>query len=177
MPAFSVYAMQNPSEYNRVLEYLYQKSLILHDTTDFHPVLHFYFIDALAHIDYTLSVLSYNFQSVRNEMSREYLRWRIDEEQKGDRARFPEFINWLKTRDPNKFESIPVVWSLVYDEETKVGYRSFRLVIDPDSNLPPPAGFFFMAVDEFFDSEFLKSLYTGASLSTLFEEFLQGGTD
>ena len=173
MPAFPEYAMQDPNEYNRVLQYLNQKSLILHDTTDFHPVLYFYFIDTLAHIDYTLSVLSYNFQSIRNEMSREYLRWRIDEEKKGDRAYFPAFINWLKEFHPQKFELLPVVWSLVYDEASEASYRSFRLVIDPDSNVPPTSAFFFMAIDEFYDQEFLKSLYNGASLSQLLEEFLR----
>lgn len=157
----------------QALQHLYRKSLILHDTSDFHPVLYFYLVDSLAHIDYTLTVLVYNFQSIRNEMSREYLRWRIDEEQKGDRALFPEFINWLKTRDRDKFDSLPLVWTLVYDEEVQADYRSFRLVIDPDSNRPPPPAFFHAIIDEFFENDFLKSLYNGASLARLFEEFLQ----
>ncbi|HZD43716.1 MAG TPA: hypothetical protein VE134_06615, partial [Methanomicrobiales archaeon] len=49
--------------------------------------------------------------------------------------------------------------------------RSFRLVIDPDSNQPIPARFFIDAIDEFFEKDFLKSLYMGASLSNLFETF------
>jgi hypothetical protein len=165
--------MQEPNEYTRIMQYFYGKSLILHDTSDFQPVLRFYFMDALAHIDYTLSLLGYNTASIRNEMTREYLRWRIDEEEKGDRVHFRRFINWLKTNHPQKFEDIPAVWSLVYDDESPAQYRSFRLVLDPDSNLAIPPAFFYMAIDEFFDQEFLKSLYNGNSLATLFETYLR----
>lgn len=164
--------MQDSNEYSRVLQYLYGKSLILHDTADFNPVLYFYFIDSLAHLDYTISVMAYNFQSIRNEMSRQYLRWRIDEEERGERAHFGEFINWLKERYPEKFDSLPIIWAIVYDDQSPAEYRSFRLVIDPDSNQAPPPAFFIIAIDEFYDQEFLKSLYNGASLATLFEEFL-----
>ncbi|MDD1675940.1 MAG: hypothetical protein LUQ17_04550 [Methanomicrobiales archaeon] len=164
--------MQEPNEYTRLMHYLYGKSLILHNTNDFQPVLHFYFMDALAHIDYTLSILGYNVLSIRNEMSREYLRWRIDEEEKGDRKFFPGFINWLKANHPEKFEAIPTVWAVVYDEEAPGEYRSFRLVLDPDSTMAVPPSFFFMAIDEFFDQEFLKSLYNGNSLARLFESYL-----
>jgi len=165
--------MQDVNEYFRVLQYLYGKSLILHDTSDFNPILYFYFIDSLAHIDYTLGVLAFNFQSIKNEMSREYLRWRIDEERWGDRTYFREFINWLKLNHSKKFDSLPLVWSLIYDDESIAEYRSFRLVIDPDSNQPLPPGFFFTAIDEFYDSNFIKSLYNGASLAILFEEFIR----
>lgn len=164
--------MQESNEYIRVLQYLYGKSLILHDTSDFNPVLYFYFIDTLAHLDYTISVMAYNFQSIRNEMSRQYLRWRIDEEQKGDRAYFGEFINWLREKHPEKFDTLPVIWALVYDDQSPAEYRSFRLVIDPDSIQVPPPAFFITVIDEFFEPEFLKSLYNGASLATLFDEFL-----
>jgi hypothetical protein len=165
--------MQEPNEYTRVMQYLYGKSLILHAPSDFQPVLRFYFMDSLAHIDYTLSVLSYNTASIRNEMSREYLRWRIDEEEKGDRVYFKGFINWLKKNNPGKFEDIPSIWSLVYDDESPAQYRSFRLVLDPDSNMAIPPAFFYMAIDELFDQEFLKSLYNGNSLANLFERYLR----
>jgi hypothetical protein len=165
--------MQEPNEYTRIMQYLYGKSLILHDPSDFQPVLRFYFMDSLAHIDYTLSLLGYNTASIRNEMSREYLRWRIDEEEKGDRPHFRGFVNWLKQNHSQKFEDLPVVWSLVYDDESPAEYRSFRLVLDPDSNLAIPPAFFYMAIDEFFDQEFLKSLYNGNSLATLFETYLR----
>ena len=165
--------MQEQNEYSRMMHYLYGKSLILHDISDFQQVLYFFFIDALVHIDYTLSTLGYNFASIRNEITREHLRWRIDEEEKGDRAYFKGFINWLKESNPEKFDDLPLVWSLVYDEESPAEYRSFRLVLDPDSNQPIPTSFFFMAIDEFFDQDFLKSLYNGNSLARLFEEYLR----
>ena len=50
--------MNADSDYVHVLEHLYEKSLILHDTSLWHPVLYFYVIDSLAHIDYTLGILS-----------------------------------------------------------------------------------------------------------------------
>ena len=50
--------------------------------------------------------------------------------------------------------------------------RSFRIVPDPDSRQAVPTSFFFIIIDEFFEQEFLKSLYEDASLSRLFAEFL-----
>jgi hypothetical protein len=159
------------TEYTRVLEHLYKKSLILHDTTLFHTVLYFFFIDALAHLDYTLGIMAFNYQSPRNLMSGEYLRWRIDEEKKGDRALFPPFINWLKTVHPDRFEQLPLLWSRIYDKEDRASYRAFRIVLDPDDRQPLPPSAYFRMVEEFFDKDFLKSLYGDASLGTLFEEF------
>ena len=66
--------MLEGNEYARAMQKLYGKSLILESTAEFHPVLYFYFIDALAHIDFTLSILAYNYMSPRNVMSMEYLR-------------------------------------------------------------------------------------------------------
>jgi hypothetical protein len=117
--------MQEPNEYTRIMQYLYGKSLILHDPSDFQPVLRFYFMDSLAHIDYTLGLLAYNTASIRNEMSREYLRWRIDEEEKGDRVHFRGFVNWLKETHPERFDALPAVWSLVYDDESPAGIPEF----------------------------------------------------
>jgi len=165
--------MQEISEYFQVLRHLYGKSLILEDTTDFHPVLHFYFMDAIAHIDYTLGTLAFNFLSVKNEMAREYLRWRIDEEQKGDRAHFPGFVNWLKTRDEDRYNHLPMMWRDIYDTDDPAGYRSFRIVLDPDSNVPIPARFFYDAIEELFGREFLKGLYRDSSLARLFDEYIQ----
>ncbi|RPH75050.1 hypothetical protein EHM76_02425 [bacterium] len=163
--------MSEDKEYANILEYLYNKNLVLHDTGMFHPVLKFYFIDALAHIDYTLGLMTYSYTSPRNIMSGEYLRWRIDEEKKGDRAYFSRFINWLKTAHPERFERLPFLWQAIYEETSKASYRSFRIVLDPDQTSPLPPSFFAKAVDEFFNNEFLKSLYSDASLSLLFEEF------
>jgi hypothetical protein len=104
-------------------------------------------------------------------MSGEYLRWRIDEEKKGDRAHFSRFINWLKDTHLERFERLPFLWQVIYDNSTRTEYRSFRIVIDPDQTSPLPVSFFAKAVDEFFNNDFLKSLYSDASLGMLFEEF------
>jgi hypothetical protein len=165
--------MLETNEYEQVLRHLYRKTLMMHNPGDFHPVLRFFFMDTLAHIDYTMGVLAYNFMSVRNEMSREYLRWRIDEEARGDRERFPAFINWLKASHPGTFQALPMVWRLVYDTESEARYMSFRLVIDPDSNLPVPSGFFYDAIQELFAQPFLMSLYNESGLAKLFEEFIR----
>ena len=125
--------MSEDKEYANILEYLYNKNLVLHDTGMFHPVLKFYFIDALAHIDYTLGLLTYSYTSPRNIMSGEYLRWRIDEEKKGDRAHFSRFINWLKEAHPDRFERLPFLWQVIYDEDVQGRLPEF-----PDCNRPRP---------------------------------------
>jgi hypothetical protein len=164
--------MQADNEYITVLAHLYKKTLILHDTGMFHKVLYFYFIDSLAHIDYTASIYAFNYQSPKNIMNGEYLRWRIDEEKKGERAKFPSFVNWLKTEHPEKFSKLPSLWQMIYDTEDPAGYRSFRIVFDPDSRNEIPGDFFFVMIDEFFDQDFLKSLYADASLAMLFDTFV-----
>ncbi|MDD1718772.1 MAG: hypothetical protein LUQ25_01810 [Methanoregulaceae archaeon] len=166
--------MGEENEYTRVLEHLYGKSLILHDTALFHKVLYFYFIDALAHIDYTLGIMAFNYQSPKNLMTGEYLRWRIDEEKKGDRALFPDFINWLKAENPERFERLPLLWKKVYDKDDPAGYRSFRIVLDPDNRQALQPSAYFRMIEEFFTPAFLKSLYEDASLGTLFEQFRAG---
>jgi len=166
--------MGDETDYVRVLEHLYEKSLILHDTALFHKVLYFYFIDALAHIDYTLGIMAFNYQSPKNLMTGEYLRWRIDEEKKGDRALFPEFINWLKSNSPDRFDRLPFLWKRIYDRDDAAGYRSFRIVLDPEIRQPIPPSVYFRMIDEFFSAGFLKSMYEDACLGTLFEEFKAG---
>ena len=158
--------------YLAVLTHLYEKSLILQDTGMFHKVLYFYFIDAIAHIDYTCSISAFNYQSPKIIMGGVYLRWRIDEEKKGDRAKFPSFVNWLKRENPEKFASLPSLWQMVYDTEDPAGYRSFRIVLDPDSRSEIPSDMFIIMIDEFFEPEFLKSLYSDASLATLFDSYI-----
>ncbi|MCK9631909.1 MAG: hypothetical protein M0R30_09720 [Methanoregula sp.] len=163
--------MEEDNEYLAVLDYLYSKSLMLQDTGGFDKVLYFYLIDSLAHIDYTAGILAYNFGSPKNIIGAEYLRWRIDEEKKGDRAKFPGFVNWLREIKPEKFKVLPSLWQMIYDTEDPASYRSFRIVPDPDSKRPLSPDFFFAVIDEFFDTEFLKSLYADASLGTLFTAY------
>jgi hypothetical protein len=159
------------NEFLQVLSHLYEKTLILQDTTQFDKVLYFYLIDSLAHIDYTAGIYAFNIMSPKNIIGSEYLRWRIDEEKRGDRAKFPGFINWLKETHPEKFVVLPSLWQMIYDTEDPASYRSFRIVLDPDSRNPVPADFFSVIIDEFFEPEFLKSLYEDASLSTLFKTY------
>lgn len=166
--------MSADNEYNTVLTYLYEKSLILHDTSLFNKVLNFYFVDAVAHIDYTCGLMAFNYQSPKNMMSAEYMRWRIDEEKKGDRPKFPAFIVWLKEKHPDKFAALPSLWQMIYDPEDPASYRSFRIVFDPDSRQPIPVNVFYAMIDEFFEQDFLKSLYEDGSLGMLFTEFMAG---
>jgi len=167
--------MPEQNEYLNVLDYLYEKTLILQDTSGFNKVLYFYFIDSLAHIDYTAGIYAYNIVSPKNIMAGEYLRWRIDEEKKGDRAKFPGFINWLRENKPEKFKALPSLWQMIYDTGDAASYRSFRIQLDPDDKNPLTPGFFFAVIDEFFESEFLKSIYDDASLGTLFRTYCTQG--
>ena len=164
--------MQNDSEYSPVLNYLYEKSLVLHDPALFDKVLYFYFIDSLAHLDYTLSLYCYHYQSPKNILGAEYMRWRIDEEKKGERALFPAIVNWLKIEQPEKFARLPSLWQMIYDSEDPASYRSFRVVLDPDSKNQIPADILYAIIDEFFDQDFLKSLYEDAMLAILFRKYI-----
>ncbi|MFA5294663.1 MAG: hypothetical protein WC382_03995 [Methanoregulaceae archaeon] len=163
--------MNEDREYVHILEHLYEKSLILHDQTLWHPVLDFYFIDALAHIDYTVGLMTYNYQSPKNIMAGQYLRWRIDEEKKGDRAKFPAFVAWLKANHPGRFDDLPYLWRRIYDPDDPASYRSFRIVLDPNTREPIRPHVFYNMIEDFFKTEFLKSLYDDASLANLFREF------
>lgn len=163
--------MSDENEFLKVLDYLYSKSLMLQDTSGFNKVLHFYLIDSLSHIDYTAGIYAYNYGSPKNIMGAEYLRWRVDEEKKGDRPKFPGFVDWLRQNHPEKFSKLPSLWQMIYDTEDPASYRSFRIVIDPDSKSAIPANFFYAIIDEFFETEFLKSIYEDASLATLFRTY------
>jgi hypothetical protein len=161
------------TEHFNILRRLWEKSLILESTAEFEPVLYFYFLDALAHIDFSLSLMAFNYQSPRNIMNMEYLRWRLDQEKVGDRPKFPGFINWLKENHPDEFETLPVLWQEIYDTESPASYRSFRISLDPDSLSPVPTGFFIQAIEEFFSKPFLKSIYRENSLGRLFAAYAQ----
>ncbi|MCU0629131.1 MAG: hypothetical protein MUE45_06570 [Methanoregulaceae archaeon] len=163
--------MASDPDYIHILEHLYEKSLILQDESMWHPVLAFYFMDALAHIDYTVGLMAYHYKSPRVMMTGEYLRCRVDLEKKGDRPKFPAFINWLKENHPGRFDDLPHLWKRIYDSKDPASYRSFRIVFDPDSQEPLRPHVFFNMIEEFFKPEFLKSLYEDASLGNLFSEF------
>jgi hypothetical protein len=163
--------MNEDREYVHILEHLYEKSLVLHDQSLWHPVLNFYFIDALAHIDYTVGLMAYTYQSPKNIMAGQYLRWRIDEEKKGDRAKFPAFVNWLKEHHPGMFDDLPFLWRKIYDAEDPASYISFRIVLDRDNREALRPHVFYNMIEEFFRQDFLKSLYEDASLATRFSEF------
>ena len=166
--------MQADGEYDSVLSYLYSKNFVLHDMALFDRVLAFYLIDSLAHIDYTCGVYTFNYTSVKNILAGEYLRWRIDEEKKGDRLKFPGFVNWLRDERPEKFAKLPSLWQMIYDTEDPASYRSFRIVLDPDTKEPVSADMFVLMIDEFFEPEFLKSLYEEGSLAQLWKAYLAG---
>ncbi|NMB79145.1 MAG: hypothetical protein GYA23_08635 [Methanomicrobiales archaeon] len=163
--------MPEENEFLQVLDYLYEKNLMLQDTSGFNKVLYFYVIDSLAHIDYTAGIYAYNYASPKNIMGAEYLRWRVEEEKKGDRPKFPGFINWLRDNHKEKFETLPSLWQMIYDSEDEASYRSFRIVLDPDSKSPVPVKYFYAMIDEFFDPDFLKSIYDDASLGRLFAAY------
>ncbi len=165
--------MLEVNEYARVMQKLYGKSLILESPTEFHPVLHFYFTDALAHIDFTLGILAYNIMSPKNIMSMEYMRWRVDQEKVGERVHFPGFVNWLKAEHPEKFEELPMLWSGVYDNDDPAQYRSFRIALNPDDKKAIPAEYLSTFIDEFFDPRFIKQLYRTSSLARLFDEYVR----
>ena len=56
--------------------------------------------------------------------------------------------------------------------KTPQGTGVSGLSLDPDSRQAIPANFFTAVIDEFFEQDFLKSLYEDASLSTLFKAFI-----
>ncbi|WP_319642384.1 hypothetical protein [Methanovulcanius yangii] len=153
------------------MEKLYNKSLMLETPSDFHPILKFYFLDAIAHIDYTICILSFNILSPRNMMNMEYMRWRIDQEKLDDRNIFPGFINWLKAEHPENFERLPTIWKEIYDTDSEAGYRSFRIALKQVERQPLPPQFFLKVVDEMYDKNFLKSLYKDGSLGKLIESY------
>lgn len=165
--------MSDERDYLHTLEFLYSKSLILHDTTQFHPVLWFYFVDSLAHIDYTAGLLAFNYQSPKNVMAGEYLRWRIDEEKKGERQYFPDFVNWMKKFHPYEYERLPELWRRIYSRDDPASYRSFRIVLLPDSGEALPSSLLTRYITEFFSNPVLMSLYEDSHLSNLFREFVR----
>lgn len=159
------------NDYNSQMEYLYHKSLILESTSEMDKVLYFYWVDAVAHLDYTLSSLAHSIDSIKCTMTGEYLRYRVDTAKSGDYALFPKFMVWLRDNNQEVFESTPILWQLEYDPDEDAGYVGFRIVLDRSSKTPLPPQFFRDMVDDLFDQNLLRSLYPEGKLGKLFAEF------
>ena len=159
------------NEYSNEAEYLYHKSLILENPSEMDPVLYFYLIDAVAHLDYTLSSLAYNPNSIRCVMTGEYLRHRVNVAKEGDNALFPGFMVWLRDTNHEMFESCPMLWQLIYDPDEYSRYVGFRIMLDPESRTPLPPQFFHDMTDDIFSLQLLRSIYPTGALGKLFEEY------
>jgi hypothetical protein len=164
--------MRESNEYEQVLLALYEKSLILENLSDFHPELGFWYYDAMAHLDYSISLVAFNADSPRNMLSREYLKYRKDQSQAGRFARFEGFMNWLREHHPDEYEKFPLFIQKIYDPSDVASYRSFRIVLDPDEKRPISPAVFRLMVDELFDKAYLASLYNGSSMAQLYEQFM-----
>ena len=163
--------MLEVNEYERVLQAFYKKSLILEDTSDFHPVLRFWYFDAMAHLDYSISLLAYQADSPRNLMSREYLKHRVDLAEDEHLRIFPGFIAWLEDNHTAEFEKFPLFIQKIYSSHDPASYRSFRITLNPDDKRPIPPETLQMMVDEMFDRSYLSAQYNGSSVAEKFTEF------
>ena len=162
------------NDYNSQVEYLYHKSLILETPSEMDPVLYFYWMDAVAHLDYTLAALAHSVDSIKCAMTGEYLRDRVDVKKTGDYALFPQFMVWLRDNHREEFENTPIIWQLEYDPDEDAGYVGFRIVLDRSSKLPLPPQFFRDMTDDLFAQSLLRSLYPEGKLGKLFAEFKKG---
>ena len=138
------------------------------------PVLYFYWMDAVAHLDYTLAALAHSVDSIKCAMTGEYLRYRVNTAKTGDYALFPQFMVWLRDNHQEAFENTPILWQLEYDPDEDAGYVGFRVVLDRSSKLPLPPQFFQDMTDDLFNQGLLRSLYPEGKLGKLFAEFKKG---
>ncbi len=159
------------NDYSQQIDYLYRKSMILETPSDMDPVLYFYFIDTIAHLDYTLSTLAYSSDSIKCTMTGEYLRNRVDITREGEYALFPAFMIWLRDNHKEQFEETPILWQLIYDPDEVSGYLGFRIVLDPNSKIPIPPQFFHDMTDDLFAMKLHRSFYPEGTLGKLFAEF------
>jgi len=164
--------MLENNEYEKVLKTLYEKSLILENMSDFHPDLSFWYFDAMAHLDYTISLFAYNADSPRNILSREYMKCRKDKTLEGNLARFDGFMNWLRQNHPDEYEKFPLFIQKIYDPSDMASYRSFRIVLDPNDKKPTPPAVLMMMIDEVFDKAYLASIYNGSSMAHLYAQYM-----
>jgi hypothetical protein len=59
---------------------------------------------------------------------------------------------------------------MIYDDDDLAEYRSFKIVLDLDSQNKTPSNIFFILIDDFFEPDFLNSIYAECSLAALFEK-------
>jgi len=166
--------MIETNEYMQALQALYAKSLVLEDRSAFHHVLGFYHIDALARLDYSISVLAYNPGSPKVILSHDAIRRRLDEANSGDCALYPQFMKWLETKNPEIYEIFPLFIQNIYSQTHPASYRSFRIVLDPESKRPMPAHYFHTMAEEMFDPQYLNMIYKGSKAAKLFDEYKSG---
>ncbi|NLV27848.1 MAG: hypothetical protein GXY48_11910 [Methanomicrobiales archaeon] len=164
--------MLEMNEYVKVLQYFYEKSMILENLSDFNPDLSYWFFDAMAHLDYTISIFAYNADSPRNMLSREYLKYRKDLSMEKNLARFNEFMNWLRDNHPDKYEIFPLFLQKIHDPTDEASYRSFRIVLDPNDKKPTASDVLRIMVDEIFDKKYLASIYNGSDMASLYNQFI-----
>ena len=163
--------MIETNEYIQALQALYAKSLVLEDMSAFHPVLGFYYIDALARLDYSISVLAYNIGSPKVLLSHDTIRRRLDEANRGAYALYPQFMIWLERTAPDIYEIFPLFIQNIYSQTHPASYRSFRIVLDPESKHPMPAHYFHIMVGEMFDPQYLNMIYKGSKAAKLFDGY------
>ena len=164
--------MLENNEYEKVLKTLYEKSLILENMSDFHPDLSFWYFDAMAHLDYTISLFAYNADSPRNMLSREYLKCRKDQTLEGNLARFDGFMNWLRENHPGEYEKFPLFLQKIHDPSDMASYRSFRIVLDPNEKKATPPAVLRVMIDEVFDKAYLASIYNGSPMALLYNQYM-----
>jgi hypothetical protein len=143
----------------------------LENTSAFHPVLGFYYFDTLARLDYSISVLAYNTSSPKVLLSHDAIMRRLSEANSGQHALFPGFMTWLEANNPEIYEIFPLFMQQIYSNNHPASYRSFRIVLDPESKLPIPSRHFRMMIEEMFDQAYLGLIYKNSKLSVLFEKY------
>ncbi|HPY59095.1 MAG TPA: hypothetical protein PLG55_00025 [Methanospirillum sp.] len=165
--------MLENNEYERVLKTLYEKSLILENLSDFHPDLSFWYFDAMAHLDYTISLFAYNADSPRNMLSREYLKYRKDQSMEGNLGKFDGFMNWLRENHPEEYEKFPLFIQKIHDPSDMASYRSFRIVLDPNDKKPTSPAVLNVMIDEIFDKAYLASIYNGSPVARMYDQYMK----
>lgn len=159
------------NEYSPEIDYLYHKSLILESPSEMDSVLYFYWIDAIAHLDYTLSAMAHNTDSIKCTMTAEYLRQKVEVKKQGEYALFPSFMLWLRDTYRDDFENTPIIWQLEYDPDETGGYLGWRIILDPENKHPLPPSFFHDMTDDLFNQSLITGLYPTGFLGKRFAEF------